>query len=100
MIHSLSLFVSIHCNIFVDTHIAQHIVSVHQHRSATIEPPYTTEQLQRYIKFAREFDPTISKESQQELVRCYVKLRESDANGKYSKRRRSNVAIVIVIFIS
>ena len=69
------------CDEVTDTHIAQHIVSVHQHRHAAVQPPYSTEQLQRYIKFAREFDPTISKEAQQELVRCYVKLRESDANG-------------------
>ncbi len=69
------------CDEVTDTHIAQHIVSVHQRRHLAVHPAYTTEQLQRYIKFAREFEPTISRAAQAELVRCYVNLRESDANG-------------------
>jgi DNA replication licensing factor MCM6 len=69
------------CDEVTDTHIAQHIVSVHQRRQEAVHPAYTTEQLQRYIKFAREFEPTISRAAQAELVRCYVNLRESDANG-------------------
>ena len=40
-----------------DTHIAQHIVSVHQRQQQAVHPAYTTEQLQRYIKFARDFGP-------------------------------------------
>ena len=62
-------------------HIAQHIVSVHQHKTQAVQAPYSTEQVQRYIKFARCFNPVITNEAKQELVRCYVRLREGDAVG-------------------
>ena len=69
------------CDEVSDHHIAQHIVSVHTHKEEAAAAPYSTEQMQRYIKFARCFNPIITPESQQELVRCYVRLREGDAVG-------------------
>ena len=69
------------CDEVSDHHIAQHIVSVHQHQVQAVAAPYSTEQVQRYIKFARCFSPIITNEAQQELVRCYVRLREGDAVG-------------------
>ena len=42
----------------------QHILDCHRSKSEVLEPPFSTEQLQRYIRFARAFDPqvlTISK---------------------------------------
>ena len=69
------------CDEVSDHHIAQHIVSVHQHKTQAVQAPYSTEQVQRYIKFARCFNPVITNEAKQELVRCYVRLREGDAVG-------------------
>ena len=69
------------CDEVSDHHIAQHIVSVHTHKEEAAHAPYSTEQMQRYIKFARCFNPIITAEAQQELVKCYVRLREGDAVG-------------------
>ena len=63
-----------------DHHIAQHIGCTHAKEEAA-HGPYSTEQMQRYIKFARCFNPIITAEAQQELVKCYVRLREGDAVG-------------------
>ena len=69
------------CDEVSDHHIAQHIVSVHTLKEEAAHAPYSTEQMQRYIKFARCFNPIITAEAQQELVKCYVRLREGDAVG-------------------
>lgn len=47
------------CNEDVDLHIAQHIVNVHRFRDAAINPEYSTEALQRYIRFARTYKPKV-----------------------------------------
>ena len=66
-----------------DHHIAQHIVQVHQqHSEETMATAvYSTEQLQRYIKFARAFNPKLTPAAREQLVKCYVQLRENDAVG-------------------
>ena len=48
------------CNESVDLHIAQHIVNVHRFRDAAIAPEFSTEALQRYIRYARTFNPKVS----------------------------------------
>lgn len=47
------------CNENVDLHIAQHIVNVHRFRDAAIAPEFSTEALQRYIRYARTFSPKV-----------------------------------------
>lgn len=45
-----------------DGRIAAHIVALHKDPSATIaQAPFTMEQLQRYIKYARAIKPRLSK---------------------------------------
>jgi len=69
------------CNEQVDRHIADHIVSLHQMRDAAIEPEFSTEQLQRYIRFARTFRPEFTDEAKEVLVQRYKDLRADDAQG-------------------
>lgn len=69
------------CNEAVDTHLARHIVSLHRNRDAAITPEFTTEQLQRYIRFARTFKPLFTPEAQQLLVEKYKQLRADDVQG-------------------
>lgn len=52
------------CNENVDLHIAQHIVNVHRFRDDAIAPEFSTEALQRYIRYARTFSPKV----------CFVRL--------------------------
>ncbi|KAF9881620.1 DNA replication licensing factor mcm6 [Colletotrichum karsti] len=73
------------CNEQVDRHLAEHIVGIHQLRDAAIEPEFSTEQLQRYIRFARTFRPEFTVEAKEVLVEKYKELRADDAQGGIGK---------------
>jgi DNA replication licensing factor MCM6 len=73
------------CNEQSDRHLAEHIVGVHQLRDAAVEPEFSTEQLQRYIRFARTFRPVFTPEAKEVLVQKYKELRADDAQGGIGK---------------
>ena len=43
----------------VDFNIAKHIVNVHRFRDEALHPEFSTEALQRYIRYARTFNPKV-----------------------------------------
>ncbi|KAJ5654178.1 hypothetical protein N7490_001181 [Penicillium lividum] len=65
----------------VDRNLAEHIVNVHMNRDEAVEPELSTEQLQRYIQFARTFRPVFTEEAKTLLVEKYKELRANDAQG-------------------
>jgi len=69
------------CDEAVDRHLAEHIVGIHQHRDEAVDPEFNTEQLQRYIRFARTFRPEFTDEARETLVEKYKELRADDAQG-------------------
>jgi DNA replication licensing factor MCM6 len=69
------------CNEAVDQKLAQHIVDVHRLRDDAVEPEFSTEQLQRYIRFARLFQPVFTEEAKATLVERYKELRADDSQG-------------------
>ncbi|CAI6275256.1 unnamed protein product [Periconia digitata] len=69
------------CDEAVDRHLAEHIVGLHKDRDEAIEPEFSTEQLQRYIRFARTFKPEFTDEAKETLVEKYKELRADDAQG-------------------
>ncbi|KAK9469115.1 MCM2/3/5 family-domain-containing protein [Lipomyces arxii] len=69
------------CNERVDTMLASHIVDIHMKRDEAIEPPFTTEQLQRYIRYARTFKPRLTKDARDYMIERYKELRSDDAQG-------------------
>ncbi|EGW34420.1 uncharacterized protein SPAPADRAFT_59852 [Spathaspora passalidarum NRRL Y-27907] len=69
------------CNERIDTQLASHIVDLHMLRDEAIDPPYSAEQLSRYIKYAKTFKPKMTKEARDFLVTRYKELREDDAQG-------------------
>lgn len=69
------------CDESVDRHLAQHIVNVHRLRDDAVQPEFSTEQLQRYIRFARTFKPEFTPEAKEMLVAKYKELRADDAQG-------------------
>ena len=69
------------CDEDVDAHLAQHIVDIHRLRDDAVEPEFSTEQLQRYIRFARTFKPEFTPEAKITLVEKYKELRADDAQG-------------------
>lgn len=73
------------CNDQVDRHLAEHIVGIHQLRDSAVAPEFSTEQLQRYIRFARTFRPEFTDEAKEQLVKRYKELRADDAQGGVGK---------------
>lgn len=73
------------CNETVDRHLAEHIVGLHALRDSAIEPEFSTECLQRYIRFARTFRPEFTPEAKEHLVEKYKELRADDAQGGIGK---------------
>jgi DNA replication licensing factor MCM6 len=72
------------CNPDSDRRVARHILNVHrcqEEQSAAV--PFTKEQLQRYIRFAKTFQPKLNEESQKVLVDSYSRLRQSNARSAY-----------------
>ncbi|KAF2121351.1 MCM2/3/5 family-domain-containing protein [Lophiotrema nucula] len=69
------------CDEKVDRHLAEHIVGIHKDRDDAVEPEFSTEQLQRYIRFAKTFKPEFTEEAKATLVEKYKELRADDAQG-------------------
>ncbi|KAH8602008.1 MCM2/3/5 family-domain-containing protein [Bisporella sp. PMI_857] len=69
------------CNETIDRHLAEHIVGIHQLRDEAVQPEFSTEQLQRYIRFARTFKPEFTPEAKELLVEKYKELRADDSQG-------------------
>ncbi|KAG9000948.1 MCM DNA helicase complex subunit mcm6 [Tulasnella sp. 427] len=77
------------CNKATDERIAEHIVNVHRLQDEAIDPEFSTEQLQRYIRFARTFSPkasysvkpVLTREAIDIMVNKYRQLRQDDATG-------------------
>ena len=49
------------CDEKTDMNIAKHIVNVHRFQDDAINPEFSTETLQRYIRYARTFSPKVIK---------------------------------------
>lgn len=47
------------CNPDVDEALAKHIVNVHRYQNVAINPEFSTDELQRYIRYARTFNPKV-----------------------------------------
>jgi DNA replication licensing factor MCM6 len=62
--------------------VAEHILKVHRCEDEAVKPPYSKEQMQRYIRFARSLNPKLTPESQAVLVDCYRRLRQGDTLGR------------------
>ncbi|KAF8622100.1 hypothetical protein AX15_007237 [Amanita polypyramis BW_CC] len=69
------------CDEKTDMNIAKHIVNVHRFQDDAIKPEFSTETLQRYIRYARTFNPKLTPEAADVLVEKYRTLRQDDAGG-------------------
>ncbi|KAK9459542.1 MCM2/3/5 family-domain-containing protein [Lipomyces oligophaga] len=69
------------CNQRVDAQLASHIVDIHRRRDQAINPPFSTEQLQRYIRYARTFKPRMTRDAREFMIERYKELRADDAQG-------------------
>jgi DNA replicative helicase MCM subunit Mcm2 (Cdc46/Mcm family) len=62
-------------------HTPTHGAHVHISQDGAVKTPYTMQQLQRYIKFARTLTPRITLEAEKVMVQEYIKLRQNDASS-------------------
>jgi DNA replication licensing factor MCM6 len=69
------------CNESIDRHLATHIVNLHALKDDSITPEFSTEQLQRYIRFAKTFKPVFTQSAKALLVEKYKELRANDSGG-------------------
>ncbi|CAG9465683.1 unnamed protein product [Pedinophyceae sp. YPF-701] len=74
-----------------DTAIAEHIVGVHQNRSDAFSVPYTTEQLQRYIKYVKTIRPQLTPQAMRVVENVYVEMRARDATPGQSSSYKVTV---------
>lgn len=75
------------CNEKADHNIARHILNVHRRRDEACDPPFSPEQVQRYIRYARTIKPRLTREAADLLVSSYKSLRQSDCTGSGSSYR-------------
>ncbi|RXM99295.1 Zygotic DNA replication licensing factor mcm6-B [Acipenser ruthenus] len=69
------------CNEVTDYAIARRIVDLHSRIEESVERLYTLDEIRRYLLFARQFKPKISKESEDFIVEQYKRLRQRDGSG-------------------
>jgi DNA replication licensing factor MCM6 len=69
------------CNEDTDLAIATHIVNVHRYKDAAINPEFSTDALQRYIRYARTINPKLTPAAAKVIVEKYRALRQDDASG-------------------
>jgi len=74
------------CDASVDYNVARHIVNLHRNKEMTVETPYTVDEVQKYIRFARTIKPKLGPQSRKLLVKFYVKLRQQDAEEQKAYR--------------
>jgi DNA replication licensing factor MCM6 len=70
------------CEELTDLNVAKHILNVHRCEEEAVEVPFSIEQMQRYIRFARTLHPKITPDSQRVMVECYRMLRQGDTLGR------------------
>ena len=75
------------CNEVVDYSIARSIVDLHRRNVESIERVYQTEDIRRYITFARKFQPKLSPDAAEYLVNAYRQLRQRDGGSTSSASR-------------
>lgn len=75
------------CNEVVDYSIARSIVDLHRRNVESVERIYQTEDIRRYITFARKFQPKLSREAADYLVNAYRQLRQRDGGSTSSASR-------------
>lgn len=75
------------CNEKVDTQLATHIVNLHLFRDDALNPPYSKEQVLRYIKYARNVKPKLTPQARAYLIERYKELRIDDSQDGRSSYR-------------
>jgi DNA replication licensing factor MCM6 len=63
-----------------DLALAEHIVKIHRYQKDALQVPYTKEELQAYVKFARTYKPHLSVEARKVMVYAYRRVRSDETS--------------------
>lgn len=74
-----------------DYNIASHLVNMHRLKERSINPDFSTEDLQVYIKFGRTIKPKFTKESAMMLKEEYKRLRQQEKSMAHQSSYRITV---------
>ncbi|TRY82795.1 hypothetical protein DNTS_025566 [Danionella cerebrum] len=69
------------CLDVTDYAIARRILDLHSRIENSVDRVYSLDEIRRYLLFARQFKPKISKESEEFIVEQYKRLRQRDGSG-------------------
>ncbi|XP_067854807.1 maternal DNA replication licensing factor mcm6-like [Heptranchias perlo] len=69
------------CNEVTDYAIARRIVELHARNEESVHRVYSLEDISRYLLFARQFQPKITREAEEFIVQQYKRLRQRDGYG-------------------
>ena len=83
------------CNESVDMNIAKHIINVHRFQEQAISPEFNTESMQRFIKYAKTFEPKLTPEASDILVEKYRLLRQDDSSFGASMGGKNSYRITV-----
>jgi DNA replication licensing factor MCM6 len=75
------------CNESSDYNLSRHILNLHRHRDSAIVPPFSPDQVRRYIRYGRMLNPKMTREAADLLIEKYKQLRQSDMTGRGSSYR-------------
>lgn len=75
------------CNESSDYNLSRHILNLHRHRDSAVVPPFSPEQIRRYVRYGRMLNPKMTREAADLLVEKYKQLRQSDMTGRGSSYR-------------
>ncbi|KAL6949048.1 hypothetical protein ACO0QE_001536 [Hanseniaspora vineae] len=64
----------------VDTELASHIIDLHMKKDEAIHPPFSKEQVLRYLQYAKTFNPIMNEEAKMYLIEKYKALRKDDSS--------------------
>lgn len=64
-----------------DFNIAKHLLAVHKNGESPVATEFSTEQIQRYLRYCRTLKPRLDSEAAELLVEKYKQLRANDATG-------------------
>ncbi|XP_056452765.1 MCM6 minichromosome maintenance deficient 6, like isoform X1 [Gadus macrocephalus] len=79
------------CNEVTDYAIARRIVDLHCRNMESVQRVYSPDEVQRYILFARQFQPKITPAAREFVVEQYKLLRQRDSTGSMKSAWRITV---------
>lgn len=74
-------------------------MNLHSNEEEVIPKVYTQDETMRYITFAKQFQPVLTPDAVELLVKCYTNLRQKDNFGKFQDWSKLMFSLSYGIFV-